>query len=69
MHYKKYIFYLLFIFITNCTSKNLSDKKIIISDDNIFINKGFTLVYNIDLYEQKIISEKLDALSITHIRS
>tara|TARA_B110001454_G_scaffold195820_1_gene198323 strand:- start:126 stop:884 length:759 start_codon:yes stop_codon:yes gene_type:complete len=65
MHYKKYIFYLLFIFITNCTSKNLSDKKIIISDDNIFINKGFTLVYNIDLYEQKIISEKLDNRSLT----
>ena len=46
-------------------NQSLKNKKIIISDDNIFINKGFTLVYNIDLYEQKIISEKLDNRSLT----
>ena len=57
MHYKKIIFLILFLLITNCSSNTLLDKKINLKIENSFINRGFTLVYNDQLYKNKLISK------------
>ena len=44
----------------NCTIENLTKNKPSVFLDNPFINKGFVLIYNNDLYEKKIISKKID---------
>ena len=43
----------------------MSNDKVNQVSNNKFVNKGFTLVYNSDLYKQKIISKKLDQRSLT----
>ena len=63
MLYKKLLILCCFIFLTNCTSPIIKNKKSI-SLDNPFINKGFSLVYNDDLYNNKIISKKIDERSL-----
>jgi hypothetical protein len=62
---KKKIFIFIFFIITNCTYNSLSNDKVNQVSNNKFVNKGFTLVYNSDLYKQKIISKKLDQRSLT----
>ena len=42
----------------NCTVEDLTKNKPSVFLDNPFINKGFVLIYNNDLYEKKIISKK-----------
>jgi hypothetical protein len=64
MHYKKIIFLILFLLITNCSSNTLLDKKINLKIENSFINRGFTLVYNDQLYKNKLISKKIDSRSL-----
>ena len=44
----------------NCTVEDLTKNKPSVFLDNPFINKGFVLIYNNDLYEKKIISKKID---------
>ena len=48
----------------NCTTDNLVKKK---PDTNLvkgYSNKGFALIYNDDLYKQKVISKKIDERSL-----
>ncbi len=48
----------------NCTIENLTKNKPSVFLDNPFINKGFVLIYNNNLYEKKIISKKIDERSL-----
>jgi len=48
----------------NCTIENLTKTKPSVFLDDPFINKGFALIYNNDLYEKKIISKKIDERSL-----
>ena len=48
----------------NCTIENLTKNKPSVFFDDPFINKGFALIYNNDLYEKKIISKKIDERSL-----
>jgi hypothetical protein len=50
--------------LNNCTTTNLTKNKSFNSLDNPFINKGFSLIYNDKLYDNKIISKKIDERSL-----
>ena len=50
--------------LNNCTTTTLTKNKISNSLDNPFINKGFSLIYNDKLYNNKIISKKIDERSL-----
>ena len=63
MFYKNFIFLIFFLFISNCTTGHVVKKNNIIFKDN-FTNRGFTLVYTDKLYNEKIISNKLDERSL-----
>ncbi|NQW07078.1 MAG: hypothetical protein HQ480_01095 [Candidatus Pelagibacter sp.] len=64
MFYKKLLFLFYFILLQNCTIENLTKNKPPLFLDDPFINKGFALIYNNDLYEKKIISKKIDEHSL-----
>jgi hypothetical protein len=64
MFYKNILFLIVCIFLSNCTTSallNNKPNKIII---NGYSNKGFALVFNEDLYNQKIIDKKIDERSL-----
>ena len=54
---------LIFFFLFGCTnnSKDLANNKVY----EVYSNKGFTLIYNDDLFKKKIISKKIDNRSLT----
>ena len=60
MLYKNYYFIFIFIFIANCTNENFQINKNKLSLNSTFSNKGFALIYNYDLYQQKKITKKID---------
>ena len=63
MHYKHTIVVLL-IFLNSCVNYPI-DKKIETKQrKNYFLNKGFALVYNDDLYKKKLIESKIENRSI-----
>ena len=64
MLYKKLLTLCCFILLNNCTTTNLTKNKSSNSLDNPFINKGFSLIYNDKLYDNKIISKKIDERSL-----
>ena len=64
MLYKNILFIVIFVFISNCTTTNLIDKKIYKDTTKGFSNKGFALVYSEDLYKKKIVSKKIDQRSL-----
>ena len=63
MHYK-HIIVVLLIFLNSCvnypTDKKIETKK----SKNYFLNKGFALVYNDDLYKKKLIKAKIENKSL-----
>ena len=59
MFYKKFLI-LFLIITTSCTRTDIYNNKINLNKKN-FINKGFALVYNEDLYNQKKISKKINS--------
>ena len=64
MFYNNILILVLYIFVSNCTTNTLiSNKtnKIIISG---YSNKGFALVYNEDLYNQKIVDKRIEERSL-----
>ena len=64
MPYK--IFNLLFFFILlSCVNKPLIDTDSTITKKSFFLNKGFALVYDEKLYEEKLIKGKIDDRSLT----
>ena len=56
------IFILIFLFLYSCNTNQVSKKKIIQSE--IYLNKGFTLLYKDDLKEKKIINKKIEERSL-----
>jgi len=63
MFCKNFVFFIFFLFITNCATENFTTKDNLIFRDN-FTNKGFALIYSNELYEEKIISNQLDKRSL-----
>ena len=64
MLYKKFFFLCLLILINNCTVDNISKNKPSSFPDNPFINRGFALIYDKNLYEKKIVLKKIDERSL-----
>ena len=58
MHYKKLLILFFFIVHSSCTSVSVKNDIRIIEKET-FSNKGFTLVYSNILYDEKIVSNKL----------
>ena len=59
MNYK-YIYIIIFLFLTTCANQNFGSKKI--SDSKIvtkYSNQGFTLIYTDELFKKKIVNKKL----------
>ena len=64
MFYKKILFLITFIFLTNCTTTTLVKNKPNISLINGYSNKGFALVYNEDLFKKNVISRRIGERSL-----
>tara|TARA_B100000787_G_scaffold168550_1_gene157516 strand:- start:660 stop:1418 length:759 start_codon:yes stop_codon:yes gene_type:complete len=65
MFYRNILLIIICIFLSNCTTTSLiknKPSKVIASG---YSNKGFALVYSQDLYEQKIVNQKIDERSLT----
>ena len=63
MNYK-FILLIILFFQVSCTNQT-SDKKIEIkTNTNYFTNKGFTLIYNEDLYKNRLVKGKIDDRSL-----
>ena len=60
MFYNKSLLFILFFFLSNCTTNNFKNNRISTYSDNSFTNKGFTLVYSDILYKEKIVNRKID---------
>tara|TARA_B100000787_G_scaffold137712_1_gene106561 strand:+ start:436 stop:1194 length:759 start_codon:yes stop_codon:yes gene_type:complete len=52
------------VFLSNCTTTTLVKEKQNLSSINSYSNKGFALVYSENLYNEKIISGKIDERSL-----
>ena len=63
MNYK-YFLILFFFTITGCSTYTATDNEINVLTTDNFKNKGFALIYNDNLYKQKIISKKIDHRSL-----
>ena len=63
MHYKHTIVVLL-IFLNSCVNYPIDKKIETKQKKNYFLNKGFALVYNDDLYKKKLIEAKIENRSI-----
>ena len=64
MFCKKLLILCCFILLNNCTATTLIKNKTSNSLTNPFINKGFGLIYNDSLYNNKIISKKIEERSL-----
>tara|TARA_B100001059_G_scaffold203958_1_gene212952 strand:+ start:1026 stop:1796 length:771 start_codon:yes stop_codon:yes gene_type:complete len=64
MLYKKSLYILIFLLLMNCSNKNFQKKSINNIFDNSYSNKGFALIYSEKLFENKIISKKIDERSL-----
>ena len=63
MHYK-HIIVVLLIFLNSCVNYPIDKKIETKQSKNYFLNKGFALVYNDDLYKKKLIKAKIENRSI-----
>ena len=63
MNYK-YFLILFFFTITGCSTYTVTENEINVLINSNFKNKGFTLVYNDNLFKKKIISKKIDNRSL-----
>ena len=64
MLYKKLLILCCYILLNSCTTTTLTKNKSSNSLDNPFVNKGFSLIYNDNYYDNKIISKKIDNRSL-----
>jgi len=64
MSYKILIF-LLFIILNSCVTVPVEKKDISTTPKSYFLNKGFTLVYNEELYKEKLVKGKIEDRSLT----
>ncbi len=63
MHYK-HIIVVLLIFLNSCVNYPIDKKIETKQSKNYFLNKGFALVYNDDLYKKKLIKAKIENRSL-----
>ena len=63
MHYKIINFFLFFL-ILSCTSQPSKKSLDLNLPNTFFLNKGFTLIYNDDLYKNKIVNKKIENRSL-----
>ena len=63
MHYK-HIIVVLLIFLNSCVNIPIDKKVETQPRKNYFLNKGFALVYNDDLYKKKLIKKKIENRSL-----
>ena len=64
MHFKKIIILFIFFLLNNCSSGNLMNKKKVQIINNNFKNKGFSLIYEKKLYDNKIVSREMSERSL-----
>ena len=64
MHYKILTF-LLFIILNSCVTVPVEKKDISATPKSFFVSKGFTLVYNENLYKEKLLKGKIEDRSLT----
>ena len=64
MYYKKFLYIIICIFLSNCTTTTLIYDKPNKSVVRGYSNKGFALVYNENLYNKKILNKKIDERSL-----
>ena len=62
---KNIFFITIFLFLTNCTTGTLNKDKPQSTMINAYSNKGFAIVFNEELYKQKIVNKKIDERSLT----
>ena len=65
MNFKNFLLIINFFFLVNCATDNLSTVNDTIFLQKGFSNKGFTLVFNQDDYNNGLISKKIDERSLT----
>ncbi len=65
MNCKNILLLIILLILTNCSTNTLIKNKQNVIQDNYYYNTGFTLVYNEDLYNKKILSKKIDERSLT----
>ena len=65
MSYKNFLLIIFLLLLTNCTAGNLNTNKANINLDINFRNKGFTLIYDDNLYDKKVITKKINERSLT----
>lgn len=63
MHYN-IITFLLFVILTSCVPTPVEKKISSTTPKSFFLNKGFTLVYNEDLYKEKLVKEEIEKRSL-----
>ena len=64
MNYKNFLLVLIFFLFTNCTVGTLVINEPNTTLINAYSNKGFALIYSETIYEQKIVSKKIDERSL-----
>ena len=64
MFYRNFLIIVIFLFTSNCTTSNLTNKSPDIDFENSFTNKGFTLVYTDELYSDKVVTTKVEERSL-----
>ena len=63
MHYKN-IFFFTLLFITSCVNHSIIEESSTIKKTSFFSNKGFALVYNDELFKEKIVKGKIEDRSL-----
>ena len=64
MFYRKILFSIIILFLTNCTTGTLVENKPNTIIVNPYSNKGFALIYSPSLYKQKIVNKKIPERSL-----
>ena len=67
MNYK-YFLIIIFFIISGCSTYTITNNEIKTFNKSNFKNRGFALVYNDNLYKQKIISKKIDNRSLINFQ-
>ena len=61
----KILTFLLFIILNSCVTVPVEIKDVSATQKSFFVSKGFTLVYNEDLYKEKLLKGKIENRSLT----
>ena len=61
----KILTFLLFIILNSCVTTPVEKKDSSTTPKSYFLNKGFTLVYNEELYKEKLVKGKIEDRSLT----